>query len=77
MSEPLQLDLFEDARIHDGRSFGEWIESLPDPADACPMFPDDECRWRPSCAKAGCWRRECEGTGRPLFGIGPSAKGSA
>lgn len=43
----------------------------------CVERPGDECRWEPSCARHGCWRVECEQSGRPLFGVGPSARGAA
>jgi hypothetical protein len=69
VSEPVQLDLFTDAALElNGRSFGKWMEELPDPADTCSVFPDFECRWDVSCDRDGCWRAECRLTGRPLFG---------
>jgi hypothetical protein len=37
----------------------------------CVEHPGEACRWAPSCSREGCWRRECEQSGRPLFGIGP------
>jgi hypothetical protein len=57
-AEPqLQLDLFERA------------EALPDPVDrVCPHYDGAECFWHKSCSRDGCWRRECEQSGRPLFG---------
>ena len=74
-----QLTLDDELVEHNGRSFGEWVESLSaavhDPH--CAEFPRDECRWVPSCRSEGCWRAECERTGRPLHGIGPSARSAA
>lgn len=43
----------------------------------CSQFPGEECRWAPSCAADGCWRRECAEDDRPLYGIGPSARAAA
>jgi hypothetical protein len=57
----LQLDLLER------------VEQLPDPDHVCPHYDGAECRWHPSCSRDGCWRRECEQTGRPLFGTGARA----
>jgi hypothetical protein len=34
----------------------------------------EECNWMPSCSRDGCWRRECEQSGRTLFG---TARGTA
>jgi hypothetical protein len=66
-----QLSLDDELAEHKGLSFGEWVEALP-PDPHCA-----ECRWAPSCRRDGCWRQECEQTGWPLHGVGPSARGAA
>jgi hypothetical protein len=75
----LQLSLDDLLAEANGKTFGEWVESLPaavhDPY--CAEFPRDECRWAPSCRSDGCWRQECERTGQPLYGIGPSVRSVA
>jgi hypothetical protein len=47
---------------------------LGDADVGCVERAGEDCRWASSCSRDGCWRRECEGTGRPLFGTGPRVK---
>jgi hypothetical protein len=53
------------------------VSGATGPEAECAELPGEECRWTPSCNADGCWRRECEQSGRPLFGTGPSAGGIA
>jgi hypothetical protein len=39
----------------------------------CVEYPDEGCRWAPSCKRDGCWRQECAETGTALFGTRAAA----